>query len=202
MHKIPVKIERIEKQQKSNGIIHAIAGLYLLATAVTSAGTLKTAFYLLFPVVFTGLFSVVYSFFKNRFSDHRSWNRNLRIAQAACFFALSFVFLRSGNNWNAFGLFAWGLISIFLFWGERNLYSETNISLEERGIVIPGSPANHLLPWNMVERFVARPDFVTISRHDNKFVQLELSKSVDKTTLDNANKFSRDHIALAIPNKK
>jgi hypothetical protein len=201
MPDIPVKIERIEKQRKSNGIIHAIAGFYLLVTAITSLNSIRNGILYMLPVFFVGLFSFGYGLFKKNFKDHLSWNKYLRVAQAICFLSLGILYITAGNNWNAFGLIAWGLITVFLFFGERNLYRETNISLNENGINIPGSPTDHLLPWNKIERFTARPDFVTISRHDNKFVQLELSGPVDTSTLEAANKFSRDRIALAIPEK-
>jgi hypothetical protein len=197
MHNIPVKIERIEKQRKSNGLLHTIAGFYLLVTAVTSLDAMKNAILYMLPVLFCGLFSLAYGLFKKKFTDHLSLNKMLRIAQGVCFLSLGILFFTQQNYWNAFGLLAWSLICALLYWSERNLYRETSISLEEKGILIPGSPTDHLLPWNMVERFTARQDFVTISRHDNKYVQLELSKAVEKSALENANKFSREHITAA-----
>jgi hypothetical protein len=197
MHNIPVRIERIEKQRRSNGLIHSIAGIYLVVTGITGLTVSNAGKFLLLPVLLTGVTAAFYPLIRKKISNLQSFNTTLRLAEAICFLSLAVLFFAVKNYWNTFGLSAWGLISLMLYRNEKKLFEETAITLEEKGIRIPGLPSEHLLPWDMIIGFVARPDFTTITRQDNKYVQLEVSANVDQTELEKANNYSRQKIAAA-----
>jgi hypothetical protein len=197
MYSIPVRIEKIEKQRRSNGLIHSIAGIYLIITGITGLTVSSAGKFLLLPVLLTGATAAFYPFIRKKISNPASFNTTVRLAEAICFLLLAVLFLAVKNYWNTFGLFAWGLVSLILYRNEKKLFDETAISLEEEGIRVPGLPADHLLPWDMIIGFTARPDFTTITRQDNKYVQLEVSRNVDSNELEKANNYSRQKIAAA-----
>jgi hypothetical protein len=199
MFNIPVRIERIEKQRRNNGLLHSIAGIYLLVTGITSVTVSNAGKFFLLPVLITGIIAAFYPFIRKKISNPAAFNSRLRLAEAICFFSLAVLFLVAKNYWNTFGLFAWALVSAMLYRNEKKLFEETSLSLEENGIRIPGLPSDHLLPWEMIVDFVARPDFTTITRQDNKYVQVEVSHKVDEAELEKANNYSRERIAAATP---
>jgi hypothetical protein len=199
MYNIPVRIERIEKQRRSNGLLHSIAGIYLIVTGITGLTISSAGKFLLLPVLITGATAAFYPFIRKKISNPATFNTMLRLAEAICFLLLAVLFFAVKNYWNTFGLFAWGLVSLMLYRNEKKLFEETALKLEDNGIRVPGLPTDHLLPWNMIIGFVARPDFTTITRQDNKYVQLEVSGNVDFNELEKANNYSRQKIAAAIP---
>jgi hypothetical protein len=170
-----------------------------MVTAMTGLTVSAAGKFLFLPVLLTGLIGTFYPFIRKKISNPSSFNSSLRMAEAICYLSMAVLFFIAKNYWNTFGLFAWGLVSLMLYRNEKNLFERTSITLEDSGIRVPGLPSDHLLPWDMITAFVARPDFTTITRQDNKYVQLEVSEKLDPRLLENANQFSRQKISAATP---
>ncbi|MDQ3682909.1 MAG: hypothetical protein M3352_07535, partial [Bacteroidota bacterium] len=67
MYKIPVKIEGIERRKRSTGLLHAIAGLFLVSNASTYFKHLNYSdFIFVLPFFIVWVASLVYGFFRLR----------------------------------------------------------------------------------------------------------------------------------------
>jgi hypothetical protein len=196
MLKLPVRIERIEKQRKTSGLMHAIAGFYLMAMTV-SALELTGRNPLFYVVLLVSVALVIYGFARKKLDPAARWNIILRAAAALCFVVVSVVFFKVNDLLNAIALIIWAAISFYLFFNEKNLFKAQSLELSDEGIRIPGSGWQRILQWRSVNSFVARPDFITIFQPGNKFIQLELSTPVDPSVLQNANDFCNKKIEQA-----
>ena len=79
---------------------------------------------------------------------------------------------------------------------EKSLFQSTVITLVDEGIKVPGLVRSHILPWDLIENFVVRQDYVTITRRDKKFVQLEVLQDISSTEIEKLVTFSKQQIAL------
>lgn len=84
---------------------------------------------------------------------------------------------------------------------RKKVFGDAEIRLTEEGIFIPGYFSDHRLTWNLVQHFVVRNDYVTITRTNQHYVQLEVLKPLDTGEINNMNTYSERQIELQKQNE-
>jgi hypothetical protein len=196
MLKIPVHIEGIERRKRSTGLLHVVAGFFLIA----NAGTYNQLhnyeqFTVVAPVYVVALLSLIYGFRRKRIDPQARYNHWLRLLQFIIFAVLGLLMVNLGKTLLAAGLFLWAVITLLLLFTERKVFHDTALQLKEDGIYVPGYFKDHVLPWTIVEELVLRQDYVTILRKDKKYVQLELLSPVGPAETEQINRYSKQQIA-------
>jgi hypothetical protein len=196
MHKIPVKIEGIERRKRSTGLLHIVAGFFLIANAGTYNQLLN---YEQLPVVvlvyLVALLSLIYGFLRKRIDPLARYNQWIRLVQSLVFALMGVLMINLDKTLTAASLFLWALITLLLLFTERKVFHDTALLLRADGIHVPGYFRNHVLPWQIVEELVLRQDYVTILRKDKKYVQLELLSSIDQQEAEQISRYSQEQIA-------
>lgn len=196
MHKIGVKIEGIERRKRSTGLLHVVAGFFLVA----NAGTYNQLhnyeqFMVTAPVYIVALISLIYGFMRKRIDPQARYNHWLRLVQFLIFAVLGILMINLEKTLSATGLFLWAGIVLLLLFTERKVFEDTALQLKEDGIHVPGSIRDHLVPWAIIEELVLRQDYVTILRKDKKYVQLELLSPVSAPEAEQILQYSQQQIA-------
>ena len=179
MYKIPVKLEGIERRKRSTGLLHIVAGFFLIANA---AGYYKQIDYsslsLVAPVFFVAFASLIYGFFRKRLDPAAKYNHWIRMIQFLTFALLAITMIQTTSNLKLFTLVLWAIMILFLMFTERKIFHDTDLQIKAEGVYVPGYFKSHLMPWHIISAFVLRNDYLTITRTSQKYVQLELLKDM------------------------
>jgi hypothetical protein len=195
MYKVPVKIEGIERRKRSTGLLHIIAGFFLVINAITYFKHLKYSdFIFVLPFFIVAVASLVYGFFRKRIDPAAHYNHWIRMLQFLSFAILAITFTSFASGASYFGLFLWAIVTLFLMFTERKVFHDTVMQIKDDGIHIPGYFTSYVIPWSIIMDFILRADYVTISRTNLKYVQLELLEKIDALEITAINDFSRQKI--------
>ena len=138
MYKIPVKIEGIERRKRSTGLLHAIAGLFLVSNASTYFKHLNYSdFIFVLPFFIVGVVSLVYGFFRKRIDPAARYNYWVRVLQFLSFAILAITFTSFASGVTYFGLILWAIVIMFLMFTERKVFHDTVMHIKDDGIHIP-----------------------------------------------------------------
>lgn len=199
MYKVAVKIDGIERRKKTTGILHVLAGLFLLINAGTYFKQLQYEnFLLVLPVFLVAVISVVYGLIRKRIDARAHYNHWIRILEFMSFTGLGIAMYNYVSVWSVAGLFLWAIVIMLLMFTERKVFHDTDLIFSEQGIHVPGYFSNHILPWNLIENIVLREDYLSIFRTNQKFVQLELLQSLSEEERKNINAFCKSRIKEGI----
>jgi hypothetical protein len=193
MFNVPVKLESIENRKRGAGVLHVLAGLFF-AIKLNELLTGESSNILLSSVIIVvAIISIGYGLFRRKLDPNSKYNSFIRLLQFFGFILLG-IFLININSAHSIAYFAWAAVTLILFFAERKVFNNTNLKIAEAGIHVPGFFSTHVIPWNVVERFVLRPDYLTIFRTNQKFVQLEITQQVDNREIEKINEFSKNQI--------
>jgi hypothetical protein len=191
MYKIPVKIEGIERRKRSTGLLHIVAGFFLIANGGTYLRHINfESIHLVLPFYLVAIASLFYGFMRKKIDPLAKYNHLLRLTQVISFTSLGLIFINFSVTAQILGLFLWAIITLFLMFTERKVFHDTYLQVKEDGIHIPGYLKTHVVPWGVIEGFVVRTDFVTINRRDQKYVQLELVDDISAKDITQINQYS------------
>lgn len=196
MLNIPVKIEGIERRKRSTGLLHIVAGFFLIANAGTYNQLMNYGHLLMVvPIYLVALISLLYGFMRKRIDPNARFNHWVRLAQFLVFAVLGILMINFGKTITVFSLFLWAAVTILLLFTERKIFHDAALSLNEEGILIPGYFKHHVMPWHLIEELVLRRDYVTILRKDKKYVQLEVLSAMPPQEIEEVNRYSKARIA-------
>jgi hypothetical protein len=200
MHKLAVKIDGIERRKSSTGLLHIIAGFFLFMNGVTYWRHINYEHIgLAMPFFLVAVASLLYGFFRKRFDPGAQFNHWIRLLQFLAFSALFVAFLSFSNTPQIIGLLLWAIITLFLMFTERKVFHDAFLQVKADGIHVPGYLKTNVIPWELIESFIVRTDFVTILRRDKKYVQLEILHDLGKQDIEGINQFSKQHIEQFAP---
>ena len=196
MYSIPVKLDGIERRKRSTGLLHIVAGFFLIANAGTynKLGGYEQ-FYSVLPIYLLAVISLIYGFLRKRIDPAAQYNHWVRLSQFLIFSILGILMINYGKTMSTVSLFLWALITILLLFTERKIFHDTALLLKGDGIHIPAYFKNHVLPWTLLEGFILRQDYITILRRDKKYVQLELLSSLEDQKIEQINTYAKEQIA-------
>ncbi len=194
MYILPVKIDSIERRKRSTGLLHVIAGFFLIVCIGNYYRYEQYQKLLpLLPLYSVAVLSIIYGLFRKKIDSEAVYIHWVRLLQFPAFVVMGFL-LFPFSKISAFTLFLWAAVALFLMRTERKIFKIKGLKIAKEGIIIPSHLKDHLLPWTLIESIVIRPDFVTIFRTNNKFVQLEMMKEMDRNKLKEIEVFSQQQI--------
>lgn len=195
MLKLAVKLEKLEKRRKNTPILHYAAGFILLAK------TLDYIHHYRFENVVTAIpffivaaASLLYGYRMKKWDANGRYNVWLRLVQTGFFIILGFLFLNIDGVIDEIIVFTYGAICAYLFVVEKKLFDDSFVELDKEGIKLPGDVNQTLLQWFKIKDVVARPDYITIFKDNNHFLQLELLHEETAEKLENINKYAKQRI--------
>ena len=96
MHRISIKIEGIERRKRSTGLLHIVAGLFLIANATEyHKQEAYENFFAVLPIFLVAAASLFYGFFRNKIDPHAQYNHWMRMLQFLMFSILGILLLKS-----------------------------------------------------------------------------------------------------------
>lgn len=198
MHKVSVKIEGIERRKKTTGILHLIAGLFLIANAGHYYKLLNYEnFLMVLPLYIVAVVAIGYGLFRKKIDPEANYNHWIRVIEFMAFVGLGIAMSKMLSAVALGGLFLWAVVVLLLMFTERKVFHDTELLIQDNGIHVPGYFSNHVLPWELLENFVLREDYITIFRRDKKYVQLELLQDLSTEEIETINSFSKQKIEEA-----
>jgi hypothetical protein len=185
MHKLAVKPEGAERRTLNAALVHIAAGCYLLVKgiALLQLQEYQLVWYHL-PVFVIALASVGYGLLKKFIDPAARFHMPLRLLQLALFTTLGVYYGANGSAFDAVFLFLWAGGWIFLILAERKIVRPVVVCFTEEGVQIPGVLANQQLSWSTLADVVVRPDYITLFRNDNRFLQFEVAQEKAKEELE------------------
>lgn len=195
MHRISIKIDGIERRKKSTGLLHIVAGLFLLANTIEYNKQYDYAnFFSALPIYLVAAISLFYGFFRNRIDPQAQFNHWMRMLQFLMFSILGILLLQSKMEFRNISLFLWAVICILLLFTERKIFHDAFLSLDKNTITIPGYFSNKVIPWSVIQNIVVRQDYVTIYYPHNRYMQYEVLAEINETEIKNVNNFCQQRI--------
>lgn len=198
MYSIPIRVEGIERRKKSTGLLHAIAGLFLML----SAGMYyKQLGYKNFPLVFSfylvAAASLIYGLLRKKIDPLAKYNHWMRMLQFLMFSMLGIFMLKSKVEYHTVSLFIWAIVCIPLLFTERKIFHDAVLSFSNSSVSIPGYFSTRVIPWSVIQSIVIREDYVTIHYPGNKYVQYEVLNEIGQNQVEKINLFCRQQLQKA-----
>ena len=198
MHKLAVKLEGIERRKRTTGLLHILAGCFLLLKAfdywrLQQAGNrwMKALYFS------AALLSILYGLLKKLKDPAARYNRWVRLLQVYLFTSLAIAFISFGRTVDVIVLFAWAIACLLLMFTERKVFHDAEMFFGNEGIFIPGYFTNRRLFWNTITEVVIRPDFITIFQKDSSFLQYEVLKNMPASSLEEITLYCNEQIHQA-----
>jgi hypothetical protein len=195
MYSITIKTEGIERRRKSIGILHIIAGFFLLLNAGEYSRQMNyQTFWPVLPFYFTALVSLGYGVFRKRLDPAARFNHWVRMLQVLVFISLAVLMMNKTTEFRILSLFLWAAVCMMLLFSERKAFHHSSLFFGKDQISIPGHFSDKIVLWEEVEEVVLRPDYVTICFPENKYSQYEVLNEVSQPELEKINSFCREKI--------
>lgn len=195
MYNVAVKIEGMDRRRRSTGLVHAIAGFFLLIKAFDLYHYFDSRSLLpALPFLAVGAASLFYAFFRNRMDAAAKHNGALRLLQCIAFFSFSLLMYRLGKSFDSISLFFWGVLTLFLFFSERKIFKDTFLSFSDKGVLIPGTYRDYLVEWSALESVVVRHDFITLFHRGKKYLQYQVIQNLSELEVVKLNAFCLEHM--------
>jgi hypothetical protein len=195
MYTIAVKIEGIESRRRSAGLLHIVIGFFMILKAAAYYRLINYAnFFTMLPILAVGSFSLFYGFFRRKLDWSARYNYWLRLIQAVSFAALGIWLTSFGKSIDYIGVFLFALFTLMLLFSEKRIFEDTLITLDEKGVTIPGYYRNHIVAWEDVSQVVVREDFVTIFHIKQKYLQYQVRQDLSTLEVAKMNAFCKEQI--------
>lgn len=196
MFSIPVQVPGLERRRKSIGLLHIIAGFFLVANASSLYRVLTPAhFWWLVPLYLLAIAAILYGSLRKRVDPSCRYNFPLRLLQAFGFLCLALAFTFGGTGATGIVLYLWVVIAGMLAFTEKMALQEPAVRIGTNGIDFPAGFSRKLVGWNAVADVTLRPDFLTLHYPDNRILQFELVQSLSAAETRNVQDFCRRHTA-------
>ena len=195
MHKLAVKLEKLEKRRKNTPILHYAAGFILLAKTLDYIHKFRFENILTaIPFFIVALLSILYGNRLKKWDPQGKYNQWIRLVQTGFFVILGILFLSIDGVVDEVIVFVYGAICAYLCIVEKKTFEESFVEMDKEGIVLPGDVNNTVLQWFKVKGVVARPDYITIFKQNNQYLQLELMHNETPEKLESINAYARQRI--------
>lgn len=193
-YSIPIYFEPFERQKKAARLIHLLAGFLMLANAWGDFNHPTPNLVFTVVQVAGALLTIVFALAgKKIFGNTKNTHRLFRLMEALIFLYAAWYFFKVMN------LQMMGILQIFaavglllLFFTEKNIFSPTVVTIDEKGIYTPGNMKNRFIPWSSIDNMLIKNDFVSINTKQNHFIQYETSSILSELQMDEMNEFCRE----------
>jgi hypothetical protein len=185
MHKLPVKLDGIERRKRTTGLLHIAAGFFLLLQSIE---LLSVRHYQnissVWPFLAAALLFVLYGVLKKWWDPQAKYNPWIRLLQVSMFSILAIEVIPYNKPVSVLLLFIWAVGCLLLMFTERKVFHDAQMTFNRDGIFIPGYFTNRRLFWSNISEVVIRPDYITIFQANETFLQYEVLKKLESTALE------------------
>jgi hypothetical protein len=190
MFNVPVRLDGIERRKRSTGLLHVVAGFFLIVSTGMYFGQKRnTELAPVLAVYGVAIVSLAYGFGRKKWDPAARYNHWVRLLQFLTFALLFITLLDEASPVRIASLGLWAVVILFLMFTERKIFHDTDLQVKTEGVMVPGYLRNHLLPWPEIESFILRNDYLTITRKNQKYVQLELMADMRPEDIRQINAF-------------
>ena len=194
MLRLSVRLDDIDRRRRSTGLLHIAAALFLFTKTLGYFRIREfSGLELVIPLFIVVVGSLLYGFFRKRWDPRSQANHWFRLAQVSGFAILAANFLNVGSQFDVIMLFSWAAICGILMFTERKIFHDASMLFKKEGIFIPGYFSSRQIIWKNIREVVIRPDFITIFKMNNRFLQYEVQQA-DASTIDAIDQFCKNHI--------
>ncbi|RPD51380.1 hypothetical protein [Paracnuella aquatica] len=198
MFYIPVQLSGLDKRRKTIGLLHLVAGFFLIANSESAVLVLKyDRLADLAPLYFVAAVSLVYGFFRKKLDPSGKANLWIRLLQAITFLSLAIAFVQADNWGKAIPVLIWAALSAMLAFTDRVALQKPQLLVSTNGLSFPNGFGVKKLNWEQIESVTLRPDFLTLHLPANKFLQLELKEPLSPDAAEKLQDFCRRQIGKA-----
>jgi len=194
---VPIRYLPYEQQIKAARLLHLLVSFLMMSNAWTAFQQATPP--LLFIVVQIALSILVFVFAisgKKLTPDRKRMNTVFRLMEIIGITYAAWHFLTVVNIFITGSLQIATLAGlIYLLMSERFIYNPVRITLNEKGIHLPGATKKIVLAWTSVENMRIRNDYISINTKDNRFLQYEINEVLSDEYLDEMNAWCRNHFA-------
>jgi hypothetical protein len=202
-YSIPIYFEPFERQKKAAKLIHLLAAFLMIANAWGDFN--QPTPNLIFTVIqITGALLTITFIATGRkwLGNTSSGHRLFRILEALIFLYAAWYFFEK-MNLQMMGflqiLAAIGLLMLFIT--EKNIFSATFVTINEKGISTPGNIKNRFMPWSSIDNMLIKNDYVSINTIHNHFIQFETRIVLSELEMDEMNANCREQFVKNQLNK-
>ena len=194
MLSLSVRLDDIDRRRRSTGLLHIAAALFLF-TKTLGYFRLREFGHLavVIPLFVVVVASLLYGFFRKNWDPRSQANHWFRLSQVSGFAILAVSFINVGSQFDVIVLTSWAAICAILMFTERKIFHDANMLFKKEGIFIPGYFSSRQIIWKNIREVVIRPDFITIFKMNNRFLQFEVQHA-DPSTIDAIDKFCKNQI--------
>ena len=196
MYHVAIKIEEMIRRRKSAKLMHLFIGFFLLTKAIDYYKRLQFENLLpALPAFLVAGVSIAYFFLRKTFDPLHRYHYWLRLLQVlACVYLVAALW-RTGTAFDTIGISVLAIVSLILYFTERNIFEETNLSFTNDGVQIPGYLKNHLVPWTDLTEVVVREDFITLFHVERKYLQYQVLQDLSTLEVAKMNAFCKEKLA-------
>lgn len=198
-YSIPIFFEPFERQKKAARLIHLLAGFLMLANAWGDFNQPTPSLFFTVVQIAGALLTIVFALAgKKLFQLHKSTHRLFRLMEAIIFVYAAWYFFEVMNlRMMGFLQIVAAIGLLLLFSTEKNIFSPTAVTIDEKGITTPGNRKNRFMPWSSIDNILIKNDFVSVNTKQNHFIQFETGSILSELQMDEMNAFCREHFVSA-----
>jgi hypothetical protein len=133
---------------------------------------------------------------KKIFHESKNTHRIFRLLETVVFLYAAWYFFNVMNLQLMGFLQILAAVGLFmLFISERNIFSPSEVLVNEKGIYTPGNMASRFIPWTEIDNMLVKSDYVSINTLKNQFIQFEINTILSDEQIDAINAFCREKFA-------
>jgi hypothetical protein len=122
--------------------------------------------------------------FEKVYRPGRAVSQRLRFLQLVLFAALGFIIWQTAVPWMRF-FFLFGRPVGFSCFFRNGIYLVRCLcNLQNEGVLVPGALGQRQLSWSNLADVAVRPDYITLFKNDNHFLQFEVAQATGKEELE------------------
>jgi hypothetical protein len=121
-------------------------------------------------------------------------NLFFRIVEIVFFLGIGILMLIQGNLWTAFIHLSLSIAYSYLFYCEKSLRSEEQLSFHHTGVTVPALPDSQFLLWTDINHVEAHYDSINISTSRQKDLHFDLRQNLEFAELEQIHEFCRHYL--------
>jgi hypothetical protein len=192
---LPVVAPAFEKLKRSGVWLHSLAGILLLAHAISHfrSENAHTLYFWCLLFISLDIFLLVIAG-HDLLRQLPRLNLFFRSIEIIFFFCIGVLMIREGNVITAVVHFLLSIGYSYLFYCERALRQTETLSFHHTGITIPNLPESRFLFWTHVNGVHAAYDHIKIATSNQEELQFDLRANLDFDQLEHIKAFCRHYL--------
>lgn len=192
---LPVVAPSFERLKRNGVFLHVLAGILLLAHAISHfrGEATHTLYFWCLLFISLDIFLLVIAG-RDVLQQLPKLNLFFRLVEILFFFGIGVLMIVEGNEVTGIVHFLLSIGYGYLFYCERALRKTEMLSFFHIGILVPGLPENRLLYWTHVNGVKAGYDRIEIATSDQEALGYELRVNLSFDQLEHVQAFCHHYL--------